>query len=540
MAKSIRDTLVPGLDPPLTYQQLADKQGVEVKDLFGPASSSLSLLDAVPVVGDIYETVSGEKTREAQTDAQNKALAAEQDAIDKQIVLINENKAESKILIDDLDKFLTENNTGIEKELLTANTESSRILLESSLAAFNTSLTGSKDHADELLKTVALVSDALKVGNRTLAKELSSTATSAADTLVTGVEGSSLAELKSINTASEASQAATDEITESFTPWIQGGVWANQELQDSYEELTRAFTIDDFQKEGGYDLRLNQALDTITNRASALGVTGGTTQDLVEYSQDFASLEYGKAYDRFNLDQQDKIGYLAGLSSGGLRATETVGGYREREAGRQTGFELSRGDIESGRISSIADIVSQKQLALGEIEASRLGEDTRIEAARIGARGDISASRIASDADLRSRYDLTKGQLESGEVAREGDIRANILQQGGRTATNLASMRMANQNQTSANLISAEGAIGSSLSSYYTNIGDIQSNYYQNFNNMLNTLVNTGVAAYGSGAFDKKPPTNTSVNPVSRPSTTVQGSQNYLTNPDNFNFSLNP
>jgi len=531
--------------------------------------------------GDVVDIVTGEKSRQAQTDAQNKGLAAEKDAINKQIDLINDNKKESKKLIDDLEVFLNANDINIETTLLTANDESSRILLASVLAAFNTSLFGIHDYADQLLKTAKNVSEELKKGNNDVARELKNTAlevyntnidavgatqrretaavTDAATTLESGVERSSLAELTSLNKASTASQAETDEITETFTPWIESGVWATQELQDNYEELTRSFTIDDFQKEGGYDLRLNQALDTITNRASALGVTGGTSKDLVEYSQDFASLEYGKAYDRFNLDQADKIGYLAGLSDTGLRASETVGGYKERESGRQTGFELGRGDIESGRITSIADIVAQKELrlgeidaraiesgrlsdvgrdaAFGEIEAGRLGEESRIKTAYAGDRGRFSSDLIASEADLRTKLALTQGNIESGQTLREGQVSANILERGGTTATNLANMRMANQNQTSANLINAEGAIGSSLSSYYTNIGDIEANYYQNFNNMLNTLVNTGVAAYGAGVFSGNTAGSTVKPKVSNPSLTVAGSQNFLTNPDNFNFT---
>jgi hypothetical protein len=53
-------------------------------------------------------------------------------------------------------------------------------------------------------------------------------------------------------------------------------------------------------KEPGYQFRLQSGTDALQNSAAAKGVlrTGGTLKDLLEYGQNFASNEYGGAYNR--------------------------------------------------------------------------------------------------------------------------------------------------------------------------------------------------------------------------------------------------
>lgn len=53
-------------------------------------------------------------------------------------------------------------------------------------------------------------------------------------------------------------------------------------------------------KDPGYQFRLQSGTNALQNSAAAKGVTrtGGTLKDLIEYGQNFASNEYGDAYNR--------------------------------------------------------------------------------------------------------------------------------------------------------------------------------------------------------------------------------------------------
>lgn len=94
-----------------------------------------------------------------------------------------------------------------------------------------------------------------------------------------------------------------------------------------FGDFTRDFTLADFQKDPGYDFRLNQGLDSVQGSRAARGsmLSGATLKALQDYGSDYASSEYGKAYDRFNNDRTQRFNRLATVAGIGQTANNNVG-----------------------------------------------------------------------------------------------------------------------------------------------------------------------------------------------------------------------
>lgn len=91
--------------------------------------------------------------------------------------------------------------------------------------------------------------------------------------------------------------------------------------------FNRDFTLADFQKDPGYEFRLNQGLDAVQGSRAARGsmMSGATLKALQDYGSDYASSEFGKAYDRFNNDRTQRFNRLATIAGIGQTATNNVG-----------------------------------------------------------------------------------------------------------------------------------------------------------------------------------------------------------------------
>lgn len=100
-------------------------------------------------------------------------------------------------------------------------------------------------------------------------------------------------------------------------------------------DFNRDFTLADFQKDPGYDFRLNQGLGSVQGSAAARGslMSGATLKALNDYGSDYASSEYGKAYDRFNNDRTQRFNRLATIAGIGQTATNNVGTLGANNAG---------------------------------------------------------------------------------------------------------------------------------------------------------------------------------------------------------------
>jgi hypothetical protein len=99
---------------------------------------------------------------------------------------------------------------------------------------------------------------------------------------------------------------------------------------DQYEldpELFRSFGQSDFQKDPGYDFRMQEGQKALERSAAARGglQSGGTMKALTRYGQDFASNEYQNAYNRFNNDRSNRFNRLSGIAGVGQAANSQIG-----------------------------------------------------------------------------------------------------------------------------------------------------------------------------------------------------------------------
>lgn len=90
--------------------------------------------------------------------------------------------------------------------------------------------------------------------------------------------------------------------------------------------LTKRFGAEDFQKEPGYEFRLGEGTKAIERAQAARGgfFSGAAGKALSRYGQDYASNEYGNAYNRFTQDQSNMYNRYAGLSGMGQTAAQQV------------------------------------------------------------------------------------------------------------------------------------------------------------------------------------------------------------------------
>ena len=130
--------------------------------------------------------------------------------------------------------------------------------------------------------------------------------------------------------ASNATQMAMYEQNRAdMAPWRTAGVNALNTLTGRLPDLNRRFSMADYQQDPGYGFRLSEGIKGIDRSAAARGLlqSGGTLKGVNRFAQDYASNEYGNAYNRYNQDNSTEFNRLAALSGIGQTATQQVGNY---------------------------------------------------------------------------------------------------------------------------------------------------------------------------------------------------------------------
>lgn len=105
-------------------------------------------------------------------------------------------------------------------------------------------------------------------------------------------------------------------------------------------DFNRAFTLADFQKDPGYEFRRTEGQRGVEAGAAARGglLSGGTLKALDRYNQDYASGEFGSAFNRYQTDLTGRFNRLSSLAGTGQTATnETVAAGTNLTGQLQTG-----------------------------------------------------------------------------------------------------------------------------------------------------------------------------------------------------------
>jgi hypothetical protein len=92
-------------------------------------------------------------------------------------------------------------------------------------------------------------------------------------------------------------------------------------------ELTRGFTMADYQADPGYAFRLQEGLKALDRTAAARGglLSGNALRGATQFGQNLASEEFGNAYNRFINQQNTRRNALAGLAGYGPTTAQTLG-----------------------------------------------------------------------------------------------------------------------------------------------------------------------------------------------------------------------
>jgi len=177
------------------------------------------------------------------------------------------------------------------------------------------------------------------------AREASAGVESATQTAVSGVKDATTAAVGDIE---QATQAATGVLQ----PYLNVGTGAATTLAEMMSptgEFNRRFTAADMEAyDPGYQFRLAEGQKALERSAALRGsvLSGGALKALTKYSQNVASEEFGKAFDRFQTENQNRFTRLAtmmntGLSAAGQFASTTMQGGALKSGYRMSGAETA-------------------------------------------------------------------------------------------------------------------------------------------------------------------------------------------------------
>lgn len=102
---------------------------------------------------------------------------------------------------------------------------------------------------------------------------------------------------------------------------------AQTPVGSDYGSLLKSFGIEDFQADPGYQFRLSEGEKGINRAMASRGQydSGAALKALQRYGQDYASGEFGNAYNRYTANQTSQYNRLAGLAGSGQTAANTLG-----------------------------------------------------------------------------------------------------------------------------------------------------------------------------------------------------------------------
>lgn len=166
------------------------------------------------------------------------------------------------------------------------------------------------------------------------------------------------------NAASQANNTQTGQYNQTrqdWAPWRAAGAGALNELTGGMPNLNRPFSMADFQADPGYKFRMDQGNKAIERSAAARGGldSGDTLKALSNYGQDSASAEYGKAFDRYNINNTNTFNRLSSIAGLGQTATANVTNAGTNAANNISSNQTGAGNaIAAGQIAGANTINS--------------------------------------------------------------------------------------------------------------------------------------------------------------------------------------
>lgn len=133
-------------------------------------------------------------------------------------------------------------------------------------------------------------------------------------------------------------------------------------------DFNRDFTIADFQKDPGYQFRMDEGQRALERSAASRGglLNGGTLRAIQRYGQDYSSGEYSNAYARFNNDRTQRFNRLSALAGTGQTATNTTAALGTNAANNIAESQLQAGNARAAQAINQGNAVNDVTSSLGQ------------------------------------------------------------------------------------------------------------------------------------------------------------------------------
>ena len=124
----------------------------------------------------------------------------------------------------------------------------------------------------------------------------------------------------------EAGLSAAIQSLMAQNPGSQGTAPAGDPNDPAFGSLMRDFSLADFEKDPGYQFRMDEGMRGVEGSAAARGglLSGAAMKAIQKYGQGFASNEFGNAFNRDSANKTNNYNRLAGMVNTGQGATNQV------------------------------------------------------------------------------------------------------------------------------------------------------------------------------------------------------------------------
>jgi hypothetical protein len=196
-------------------------------------------------------------------------------------------------------------------------------------------------------------------------------------TLVSGAMGSSAAKSAARTQAKAADRAMAQEREmfdigrEDLAPYRETGYTALRDIEALRPLLTAQFGPEQMEQYLDPSMEFRRRLgEQSTARLANVGggaISGNTLRGLEQFGQDFASTEYGNAFNRFQNERTNIYNTLANIAGMGQNAVNTGVGAGQTFAGQQTGLLTGQAAALAGGQVGAANAIGGAVQGLGNM-----------------------------------------------------------------------------------------------------------------------------------------------------------------------------
>lgn len=132
-------------------------------------------------------------------------------------------------------------------------------------------------------------------------------------------------------------------------------------VDGAFGSLAKPFGAFDFAQDPGYQFRMDQGNQALTNYLSAKGnlLSGAGIKAVTNYNQDYASGEYANSYNRYNTNQSNLFSRLSALSGAGQNSAAKVGDAGMTYANNAGNLMTQAGNAQAAGIVGSSNAISQ-------------------------------------------------------------------------------------------------------------------------------------------------------------------------------------